>query len=91
MPRMRILSYAGDGPTPFDDQYLVEYDPARPSTAPDGTRLPFHLVTTPDPEHAHHFATTGDALECWRKEHGVRSGDGRPNSPLTAWTVEIVP
>ena len=70
----------------FDGQYLVEYDPTRPGELPDGTPLPFTLVTTPDIRKAKVFDDLKDAFETWRLSNGIR-WDGLPNRPLTAFTV----
>lgn len=86
---IHIVSYAGEEPTPFDDQYVVDYDPGKPSVASDGTELPFTLVTTPDKTKARAFADMNQAFECWRKSHGTRPWDGQPNRPMTAWHVEF--
>jgi hypothetical protein len=47
--------------------------------------------STPDVEQALKFADAKDAYECWRKQSTVRPlrDDGKPNRPLTAYTVEI--
>jgi hypothetical protein len=48
------------------------------------------LITwTTDPEDAMVFATVGDALEMWKRQSTLLPlrPDGRPNRPLTAWTV----
>ena len=88
MSTIRIVEYLG-GVSPFDGEYVVEYLGDQPSTAPDGTKLPFTLVTTPDPARAHQYRDKAEALEVWRKEYGVRLWDLKPNRPLTAFTVEI--
>lgn len=85
--RIRVVEYTG-GPSPFDGEYVVDYDPHRPSEAPDGTKLPFHLVTTTDREKARVFPDAGAALDYYRQINGTRL-DKKPNRPLTAWTVEI--
>jgi hypothetical protein len=81
------------GTTSFDGQYVVEYDPGRDGVDP-GSGMPMmcHLVTTPDISKATVFPGTA-AFELWRKpdpRNPVRP-DGKPNRPLTAFTVEIVP
>jgi hypothetical protein len=44
------------------------------------------------PADAIHFATPGAAMEFWRRPSTVSPirGDGRPNRPLTVFTVEVV-
>lgn len=89
MTIIHLIGMANGEWSPFDGQYLVEYDPARPSVAADGTQLPFTLVTTPDPQKATVFEMEA-AFETWRRSHGIRA-DGKPNRPLTAWTCEFGP
>lgn len=55
---------------------------------PDGNPMQAHVVATADEAKALVFPDAAAALECWRKAHGMR-WDGRPNRPLTAFTVEI--
>lgn len=50
------------------------------------------IETTDDIAKALKFADVGEALECWRAvstTHPLRP-DGKPNRPLTAFTVEVV-
>lgn len=70
-------------PTWQPGSYLVDYDPDV------GTES---LVVSRDRADARVFAHTGDALELWRAvlpSDPVRP-DGRPNRPLTGFTVEPV-
>jgi hypothetical protein len=48
-----------------------------------------HIVTTPDISQAKQFPTALEAVETWRLSHGLRA-DGKPDRPLTAFTVEVV-
>lgn len=51
------------------------------------------VVLTSDPDLAHRYPSVGAALSAWRetsKTHPVRM-DGKPNRPLTAYTVEVMP
>ena len=91
MPIIHILCLAiCDARTEFDDTYVVCYDPTR--RLPDGSYDGGILEVTIDPEKALVLPTVEAAFELWRKEGcGVRSWDGKPNRPLTAWTVEIMP
>lgn len=86
---LRLLTVLHGGPTPYDGQYVVHYDPVCPSTAPDGTALPFTLETTPDLAQARRFDTGGEAWEYYRRDTGWAREDGRPDRPLTAWAVEV--
>jgi len=87
MAKIKILGLANGEPTPFDEQYVVEYDPSRSGVDPAGRPMIAHLVTTADPAKAKEY-TTAEALEQLRRSHGVRF-DGKPNRPLTAFHVEI--
>lgn len=86
MATLKLIGLASGEPTPFDGSYVVEYDPGR-----DGLDLlACHLVTTPDRDLALH-ASTKELMMLWRSvdpRDPVRS-DGKPNRPLTAFTVEI--
>jgi hypothetical protein len=46
---------------------------------------------TADPRRAMQFATVGEAIEFWRRPSKTRPlrPDGKPNRPMTAWTVNI--
>lgn len=71
--------------TEHDDQWLVEYDP-------DGGENPYagRIVTTPNLDEARRF-TAAEATATWMqvsKAHPTRP-DGKPNRPLTAFSVEI--
>jgi hypothetical protein len=88
--RIRIVSLASGPPTPFDGEYVVEYDPGHDGVDREGRRMNCHLVTTPILEDALAL-TSAEAFELWRRvdpRHPARL-DGRPNRPLTAFTVEI--
>ncbi len=86
MPYIKLLE-TFQGPTPFDGEYVVEYDPTRDGVDKNGDVMNCHLVTTPDIHQATCY-TIEEAFELWRRSHGVRE-DGNPNRPLTAWTVEF--
>lgn len=78
---MRIVGLATGDPSPFDGEYVVAYD--------HDTRK---LDTTPNVADATLF-TIDAATEMWTmvdpKE--PRRADGKPNRPLTAFTVEMLP
>lgn len=88
MPKLLIVNLVNGEPTPFDGQWLVEYDPTRRGVDPHGKPMTAHLVTTDDARLAKEFETIADAEECWKQSFGLRK-DGRPNRPLTAFVVEI--
>lgn len=87
MPTIKLLGLANGHSSPFDGQYVLDYDPAREGTDPNGDPMFAHLVTTPDREKALNLSTE-EAFALWKKAHGMRP-DGRENRPLTAFTVEI--
>lgn len=62
--------------------YLAVYDPE----ANDGMG---HIVWTPNPDDALLFDDMIDAMKCWKQvpeNHPLRD-DGKPNRPLTAYSV----
>jgi hypothetical protein len=88
---IEILGLVDGSPSPFDGEFLVEFDPDRPGIAPDGRPIIFHLVTTTDRTEARVFAEWHEAHEFWRqvsREDPIRP-DGEPNRPLTMFTVAI--
>ncbi len=89
MPKIRIIGLINGRQTAFDGQYVVEYDPSREGTDPEGNLMLCHLVTTPDLEKALELPVD-KCLELWKKANGIRP-DGLPNRPITAFTVEITP
>lgn len=87
MARLKILGLNTGEHTSFDGRYLVEYDPTRDGIDRDGNIMNCRLVTTSDPGKA--LNTSADKLlELWKLSHGIRA-DGKPNRPLSAFTVEI--
>jgi hypothetical protein len=82
---IRVLGDALGGDAGGDaGQYLKAYDPA----AEDGRGL---LVTTTDPAEAKRYSAA-EALAEWKRVSRVRPRrpDGKPNRPLSAFTIEIV-
>ncbi len=80
------------GPTPFDGQWLVEYDPTRDGVDANGAPLFAHLVTTPDRARARVFATAGEVTDCLWAASGRRAGpEGRPDRPIMAFTLATEP
>lgn len=79
-----------------DQLYLVSYDPDwQPDPLPEGEpewRCGLSIWTG-DPYEAKVFNSFIEAMDCWNQTasaHPVR-GDGRPNKPLTAYSVQVVP
>jgi hypothetical protein len=95
MTRDIVIRYAGPPPPsgiptatqPMPGWALKSYNPDT-----DGTIDATWTAYLPA---AMHFESQLAAFECWRavsKTHPVRDGeygDGRPNRPLTAWTIAI--
>jgi hypothetical protein len=89
---IRIDGLAG-GRSPFDGEYLLEYDPERDGRDPQGAPMIAHIVTTAKLEEALRFDSGTDATECWRQvcKRNPTRPDGQPNRPLSAFTVTIAP
>lgn len=90
---IRLHGLVNGEPTPFDNQFVVEYDPSRNGVTL-GNRadwpVPCHLVTTPDISCATRFsAIQATQLYGAVDERTPVRPDGRPNRPLTAFTVEF--
>lgn len=82
---LRLLGLYNGVVTPDDGKYVVDYDP-EPRLSSRGEWV--YLITTDDPSKARQFSSAADAMEYWRRSYGLRP-DGKPNRPLTAYTVEI--
>jgi hypothetical protein len=78
---LRIVARADGARTEFDGQFIKAWDFDAAT-----------LDTTMDPRAARHFANAAEALGAWRSVHEANPvrPDGKPNRPLTAFTVEIV-
>jgi hypothetical protein len=77
---MRCVSLANGEPGP-SGQFLKSFDPQT-----GFSEWTFEMSD------AMQFATQAEAWDTWRTVHAkdpVRSWDGQPNRPLTAFTVEI--
>jgi hypothetical protein len=84
---IKLVGFVG-GHHPLLGQYVVTFDPA---IRRDGTIL---LQTTGDPKKATVYADNGAAWELWlavSPNQPVRRYDGKPNRPMTAFTVKMVP
>jgi len=66
-----------------EGEWLVSFEPG-----PPGSRGV--LKTTKKEKEAMCFPSHSAAAEFWRQENGTRA-DGKPNRPLTVWTVMIEP
>lgn len=86
---MRIVGLVQGGPTPIDGMYLMEYDPGRDGTL-GGQPITAHILCTQDKRKAMKFESLVELTETWKMtdpRNPVRY-DGRPNRPLTAFTIE---
>jgi hypothetical protein len=78
---IQLIELVSGESDPAQGQYVKEYDPR--AYAGRG-----YLLTTPDESCARRFPDVEAAARYWRQSAEVRP-DGRPNRPLTAWTVDI--
>jgi hypothetical protein len=90
MKVIKILGLADGSPTPFDGQYVVEFDPARDGHDPQGRRMNCLLRTSADRRDALELRM-GDAVRMWLMvdPRCPMRPDGKPNRPLSAFTTEI--
>lgn len=81
---MRILGAANGSSDIIDGYWLMSYDP----DADDGVG---RVIGTTRREEAMRFPNMGAAMALWKKTSSVRPlrPDGKPNRPLTAFTVSI--
>lgn len=77
--------------TPYDGQWLVEYDPTRPGVDPHGEPMRAHLVTTADRSQARVFHTAQELTECLFQATGGPGPQGRPDRPIMAYTLATEP
>lgn len=81
---MRCVELIGAPEQPDKGKWLMSFDP----NGNDGFGA---IVWTDMKEAAKVFDSTSDALEFWAQRSTVRPDrdDGRPNKPLTAYTVSL--
>ena len=68
---------------PHNGMYLKSYDP-------DYRNGLGRVVVTDDPREAQHFDNMIEAFNEWKRPstvHPIRSTDGKPNRPMSAWSV----
>lgn len=80
---IRLMAMAGQEPP--EPTFLRSLD----VDARDGLG---HVEMTARADRAQRFDSPGDALRTWRSQSSVRPvrDDGKPNRPLTAFTVEVL-
>jgi hypothetical protein len=84
---LKCEGFANNADCPFEGQFLQWFDPNAPLTGQIGG-------WTRDMSKAKVFVTTSEALEYWRQPRTIDNQirpDGKPNRPLTAFSVSIVP
>jgi hypothetical protein len=85
MVRLKLIESADGTHTPKDGMYLVDY-------IPDTDELGLgELHASPDVTDAKIFADASSAFAYWKQQSKrvpLRT-DGKPNRPLTAWSVLI--
>jgi len=86
MSVIRCIEYADGRVSPAEGMYLKSFDP----DAYDGMG---HAEWTPNRWEAMQFTKPFGALNTWRQQSTVRPfrSDGKPNRPLTAYSVVIEP
>jgi hypothetical protein len=88
---MRIVGLVFGGTSDFDNQYVVEYDPASPGRS-DGQEMAYSLMTTPDINHAARYPDVMAALCVYQQfADGHEDSNGDPYRPLTQYNVEFEP
>lgn len=82
----RLPFTARPGQPDVTGQYLKAYDPE----AHGGLG---HAEWTTDPAEAMTFPGVAEAQDCWTQvpKARPRRGDGRPNRPLTAFSITLTP
>jgi hypothetical protein len=88
---IQILGLADGRPSPFDGQYLKQYDPGRDGVDPNGERMLAHIVCTDDPAEAIQFSDLEEIHALWTAvdPRCPLRPDGKPNRPLTAFSITI--
>lgn len=88
---MKLIGLVNGMPSALDGTYLVSYDPDREGSDPEGNRMLAHIDTTPDLDKAAGFRTAADAMLLWKRasKRWPERPDGKPNRPLTAFSVEV--
>ncbi len=90
---LKIVERIDGKPTEHDGRFVVYFNPDTPH--PDGNYDGGKLITAEFPQHAQRFPGAIEALEYWKQPatcpcHATRPWDGKPNRPMTAYTVQVV-
>lgn len=86
MSRLRIVHLANGQSSEADGLWVKSY-------TPDGFGGRGEAVLTENKHEAKVYPNATAAMEDWRRvssTHPIRPGDGKPNRPLTAFTVEVI-
>lgn len=93
---IQIFGMIDGTPTPFDGKYVSRYEPEKwrledvASLDEMYAKIGEWLDVVDDPRDALQFENPGDAGACWKQETAtVRPWDGKPNRPLTAFSVAV--
>lgn len=87
---LRLLHRADNQPSPIDGKFVVEYDPTRIGSLPEGVPdVLGHLIVTARPAEAKHFPSAIAALEYWQQPS--KRGRGPGDRPLTGYTALTQP
>jgi hypothetical protein len=88
---IRLLGQINGAPTPYDGLYLMKYQVGIEGVDPHGARMSALVEATSSLALARKFKTSAEAVECYRQidPRIPHRADGRPNRPLTAFTVSI--
>jgi hypothetical protein len=90
---IRILGYVDGSPCRHEGRYVAYYDPNGSGRDERMGPLRFDLRTTDDPAEAQRYVDTAQAHRAWSersKKQPYRPWDGKPNRPLTGFSVEII-
>lgn len=82
---LKIIGLTNGEVSPFDGEYVAAYDPTY--VHPEGYDGGI-LEVCQERDEALQFPDAMAALECWKQSYGMRE-DGKPNRPLTAFSVEV--
>jgi hypothetical protein len=84
--RIRIIHLANGRPSSADGMWVKSY-------TPDGFGGRGDLVLTENKHQAKVYPDAVAAMEDWKRvssTHPTRPGDGKPNRPMTAFTIEVI-
>ncbi len=87
-----LVGLATGEPSPYDGQYLTSYDPSRPGQDASGRPMLCILETCDAERHARRFPSVTEAHEYVYRvsESSPVRLDGKPNRPLSAYTIMMV-